>query len=159
VSNNPNSSTTASASGHSCFHPYDLSCDEKECLTPKNVAKISPAHIACAACLLTAVRIYLNSPPQSPKNWRQVNPNCNDYHSDPIEISSTFLLPDIADWWHRPEETHSMYANLSSVAHAIFSILPQGGGGEASVSYWRDVIESRQSKTTGETLWEEVVVR
>jgi len=101
----------------------------------------------------------LNSPPEAPKNWGQINPNLNDYHSDPMEISSTFWIPDITDWWRQQEETHSKYADLSNVARDIFSIIPHGVRVEASFSLGRDVIGWRQAKTTGETLCEKVVVR
>jgi hypothetical protein len=76
-----------------------------------------------------------------------------------MEISSTFWIPDITDWWRQPEETHSKYANLSIVTRDIFSIIPHGVGVEASFSLGQDVIGWRQSKTTGETLREKVVVR
>jgi hypothetical protein len=76
-----------------------------------------------------------------------------------MEISSTFWIPDITDWWRQQEETHSKYADLSNVARDIFSIIPHGVGVEASFSLGRDVIGWRQSKTTGETLREKVVVR
>jgi len=45
------------------------------------------------------------------------------------------------------------------VARDIFSIIPHGVGVEASFSLGRDVIGGRQSKTTGETLREKVIVR
>jgi len=45
------------------------------------------------------------------------------------------------------------------VARDIFSIIPHGVEVEASFSLCRDVIGWRQSKTTGETLHEKVVVR
>jgi len=54
---------------------------------------------------------------------------------------------------------HSEYADLSNVARDILSIIPHGVGVEASFSVGRDVIVWRKSKTTGETLWEKVVVR
>jgi len=54
---------------------------------------------------------------------------------------------------------HSKYANLSNVAHDIFSVIPHGGGVDTSFSPGQDVIGWRQSKTTGETLLEKVVVR
>jgi len=76
-----------------------------------------------------------------------------------MEISSTFWIPDITDWWHQHEETHSKYADLSNVACNISSIIPRGVGVEASFSLGRDVIGWRQSKTTGETLCNRVVVR
>ena len=101
----------------------------------------------------------MNSPPELPQNWGQISPNLNDYHSDPMEISNTFWLPDITDWWRQQVETHSKYADLSNVARDIFSIIPHSVGVEASFSLGRDVIEWRQSKTTGETLREQVVVR
>jgi hypothetical protein len=76
-----------------------------------------------------------------------------------MEISSTFCLPDITDWWHQQEEMHSKYTDLSNVAGDIVSILPDGVGVEASVSLRRDVFGWRQSKTTGVMLGEMVVVR
>jgi len=76
-----------------------------------------------------------------------------------MEISSTFWIPGITDWWREPEETHSKYADLSNVARDIFSIIPHGVGVDASFSVGRDVIGWRQLKTTGETLREKVVVR
>jgi hypothetical protein len=158
-SSNPFPSAKASGSCESSFDPYDLSSDDEEYLTPNNVAETTPGQSDRAARLLTAARLYLNSPPEAPKNWGQINPNLNDYHSDPMEISSTFWIQVITDWWRQQEETHSKYADLSSVARDIFSIIPHGVGVEASFSLGRDVIGWRQSKTTGETLREKVVVR
>jgi len=76
-----------------------------------------------------------------------------------MEISSTFWIPDILDWWRQLEETHSRYANPSNVLHDIFSIIPHGVGVEASFPLGREIIGWRQSKTTGGTLHEKVVVR
>jgi hypothetical protein len=55
---------------------------------------------------LTAARLYLNSPPKLPQNWGKINPNLNDYQSDPMEMSSTFWLLDITDWRREQEEAH-----------------------------------------------------
>jgi hypothetical protein len=123
------------------------------------VAETTPGQSDRAPRLLTAARLYLNSPPEAPKYWGQINPNLNDYHCNPKEISSTFWIPDITDWYRQQEEMHSKYAELSNVAREIFSIIPYGVGEEASFSLGRDVIGWRQSKTTGETLCEKVVVR
>jgi len=123
------------------------------------VAEATPGQSDHAACLLTATRLYLNSPPEAPKNWGQINPNLNDYHSNPMEISSTFWILDITNWWRQQEETHSKYADLSNVACDIFSIIPHGVRVEASFFLGRDVIGWRQSKTTHKTLREKVVVR
>jgi hypothetical protein len=101
----------------------------------------------------------LNSPPEAPKNWGQINPNFIDYRSDPMEISSTFWIPDITDMWRQQEEMHSKYADLANVASDIFSIIPHGVGVEASISFGQDDIGWRQSKTTAETLRNRVVVR
>jgi len=106
-----------------------------------------------------ASRLLFNSPPEAPKNWGQINPNLNDYHSDPMEISSTFWIPAITDWWRQQEETRSKYADLCNVARDIFSIIPYGVGVEVTFSLNQDVIGWRQSKTTGETLREIVIVR
>jgi len=126
---------------------------------PNDVADTTPGRSDRAARLLTAARLYLNSPPEAPKNWGQINTNLNDYHSDPMEISSTFWILDRTDWWRQQEETHSKYADLSNVARDIFSIIPHGVGVEASFSLGPGVIGWRQSKTTGETLCEKVIVR
>jgi len=141
------------------FDPYDLFSDDEEYLIPNNVAKMTSRRSDCAARLMTATRLYLHSPPEAPKNWGQINPNLNDYNSHQMEISSTFWIPDITDWWRQQVETHSTYADLSNVACNIFSIIPHGIGVGTSFLLWRDVITWRQSKTTGETLQEKVVVR
>jgi len=105
-SNNLLPSATASGSYQSSFDPYDLSSDDEEYLTPNNLAQTTPRQSDRTAHILTAARLYLNSPPEALKNWGQINPNLNDYHSDPMEISSTFWIPDITDWWRQQEETH-----------------------------------------------------
>ncbi|KAF8251989.1 hypothetical protein K440DRAFT_636172 [Wilcoxina mikolae CBS 423.85] len=76
-----------------------------------------------------------------------------------MEISSTFWIPDITDWWRQQKETHSKYTDLSNVARDIFSIIPHGLGVGASFSLGRDVIGCKQSKATGETIREKVVLR
>jgi len=76
-----------------------------------------------------------------------------------MEISSTFWIPGITDWWRQQEETHSQYSDLSDVARHILTILPHGVGVQSSFSLGRDVIGWRQSKDTGDTLREKVVVR
>jgi hypothetical protein len=124
-----------------------------------NGAKTTHRRSDRAACLLTAARLCLNSPPELPQNWGQINGNLNDYHCDPMEISSTFWLPDIINWWRQQDETHSKYTNQSNVARVIFSIASHGVRVDASFSLWRDVIGWRQSNTTGETIRETVVVR
>jgi len=83
------SSTIASRSGQSSYDPYDLSSDDEEYLMPNNVAEMIPGRSDCAAGLLTAARLNLNSPSELPQNCGQINPNVNDYHSDPIEIFRT----------------------------------------------------------------------
>jgi len=120
---------------------------------------MTPRRCNCAAHILTAARLDLNSPAGAPKNWRHINWNLTDYDSDPMEINSTFWLLDITNWWHQQEEMHSKYADLSNVACDIFPIIPHGVRVEDSFSLGCDVIDWRQSKTTGETLWEKVVVR
>jgi len=152
-------SATPSQSGQSSFDPYDLSSGDEEYLMPENLAEMTPGRSDRAPCLSHAASLYLNSPPESPKNWGWVNPNHDDYHFDQMEISSTFWTPDIAERWRQQEETRSKYADLSNVASDIFSIIPHGVGVEASFTLGRDIIGWRQSKTTGETLWEKVVVR
>jgi len=152
-------SAPASGSYQSSFDPSDLSSDDKENLTPSNVAETTPGRSDHTARLLTAARLYLNSPPEAPENWGQINPNLNDYHSNQTEIRRTFWIPDITDWWRQQEETHTKYTDLPNVVRDIFSIIPHGVGVEACFSFGRDVIGWRESKTTGEIVHEKVVVR
>jgi len=159
LNNNLTSFEMTSRSVQSSCDPYDFSSNDDEYLMPTNVAETTPGRSDRAVRSLTAVRLYLNSPPELPQNWGQIYPNLNDYHSDLMAISSTYWLPDITDWWRQQEETHSKYADLSNVARDVFSIIPHGVRVEASFSLARDVIGWRQSKTTGETLREKVVVR
>jgi len=126
---------------------------------PNTVDETTPGQSDRPARLLTAAKLYLNSPPELPENWGRINPNLDDYHSDPMKISSTFWLPDLTDWWWQQEETHSKYANLCNVVQDIFSIITHDVGVEASSSLGRDVIGWRQSKTTGKTLRQKVIVR
>jgi len=136
-----------------------LSSDDEEYLTPNNVAKTTLGRSDRAAHILAAASLDLNSLPEATKNWGQFIPNLNDYHSDPMEISSTFWLSDIPARWRQHQETRSKYADISNVARDKFSIIPHDVAVEASFSIGRDVIGWRQSKTTGGTLCEIVVVR
>jgi len=149
----------ASESCQSCFDLHDLSNDNEEYLKPNNVAEKTPGWSDPAAHLLTAARLYLNSLSEAPKNWGHINPNLNDYHSDPMGSSSTFWIPDITNWWSQPEKTHSKYTNLSNVARDIISIIPHGVRVGTRFSLCRNVIGWRKSTTTGETLREKVIVR
>jgi hypothetical protein len=126
---------------------------------PNKVAEMTPGCSDRAGRSLTALRLYLNSPSGFQQKWGQINPNLNDYHSDPLEICSTFRLPDITNWWRQHDETRSKYPNLSNVACDIFSIIPHSVGVEASYYLGRDVIGWRQSRTTRKALYEKVVVR
>jgi len=90
-------SATASGSCQSSFDPYDISTDDEEYIMSNNVVETTPGRSDRAALLSTTARLNLNSPPEAPKNWGQINPNLNDYHSDPMEISSTLWLPYITD--------------------------------------------------------------
>jgi hypothetical protein len=89
----------------------------------------------------------------------QIHPNLNDYHSNPMEISSTLWIPDITDRWCQLEETHSKYADLSNVARDIYCIILHGVGVEASFSLRQAGYAWRQSKTTGEILREKFIIR
>jgi len=99
-------SATASALYQSSSDPYDLPSNNEEYLTPNTVDEPTLGRTYRAPYLLTATRLYLNSSPEAPKNWGQINPNLNYYHSDPLEIISTFWIPDITEWWPQQEETH-----------------------------------------------------
>ena len=157
--NNSSLSAMASRSVQPSYDPYDLPSDDDEYLMPNNVTETTPGQCNRAAHSLTPARVYLISHPELPKNWGQINPNLNDYHSGQMGISGTFWLPDITEWWRQQEEMNSKYADLANMALDIFSIKPHSVGVKASVSLGRDVIGWRQSKTTGKTLREKLVVR
>jgi len=91
-------SATTSGSGQSSFDPNDMFSDDEEYSMPNNVAETTPGRIDRAACWLNTSRLYSNSPPGAPENSGQMNLNHNDYHFNPMEISSTFWIPDITDW-------------------------------------------------------------
>jgi len=157
--NNLGSSRMASRSSQSSYDPYDLTRDVEEYLMPNNVAETTPGQSDRAAHLLLTARLHLNSPPELPQNRGHINLNLHDYHSDPILISSTFWLPDITHWWRQQEEMHSKYADLCKVACDILLVILHDVRVEASLSLAQGVVRRRQSKTTGESLREKVVVR
>jgi len=68
----------ASRSGQSSSDLYDFSGDDEEYVMPNHVAEMTPRRSDCAARLLTATTLYLNSPPKVPQNWGQIDPNFND---------------------------------------------------------------------------------
>jgi hypothetical protein len=76
-----------------------------------------------------------------------------------MEISRTFWLLDITNWWWQQDAMHLKYADLSNVVCDIISIIPYGVGVEARFSLVQDVIGWKQSNTTGETPRKKVVVR
>jgi len=135
----------ASRSGESSYDPYDLSNDDEEYIMPNYVAEMTPGRSDCAALVSTTSRLDLNSPPDLPQNWGQINPDLNDYHSDPMKIISTFWLQDITNWWREQEETHWKYADLSNVACHIVSIIPHSVRLEGSSALGWDEIGWRQS--------------
>jgi len=123
------------------------------------VAPATPARSDCAARLLAATRLYLTSPPEASKNWLHNNPNLNDYHPYPMEISSTSWICTINYWWRQQEESHWKYADLSNLVHDIVSIIWRGLEVEASFSLGHRVVGWSQSITKGKTLRENVILR
>jgi len=71
-----------------------------------------------------------------------------------MEISSTFWILDITDWWRQQEEIHSKYIDFSNVACDILSIIAHGVGVEASCSLGKIVIGWRLVKNHRRTLHE-----
>ena len=115
-------SATASGFVKSLFDPYDLSSDDEECLTLESGAETTPRRSERAARLLTAARLYLNSPPDLPNNWGQVNPNLNDNHSYPMEIGSTFWLLDITNCG-ASKRIYCQSTPISPMWHPTYSLL------------------------------------
>jgi hypothetical protein len=88
-------------SGQSSFKSYYLSSDDEEYWTHNIVAAMTSEWHNDTPCGLTATRLCLNSLPEAVNNWVQVIPNVDNYHSDPMEISSTLWILDITNWWPR----------------------------------------------------------
>jgi len=85
--------------------------------------KWHPRDASAFSHLLTAARLYFNSMPELPQHWGQINPNHNDYHSYPTQISSTVSIQNITVWWRQQEGMNPTYANLSNMARDISSII------------------------------------
>jgi len=147
------------SSCQSSFDIYDVSSNNEEYLITNKVPEITPGRSNRLGHRLTTAWLYLNLPPDAPKTLGQINPNLNNHHPNPMEISTTFWLPDITDRWCQQEETESNYVDLSNVVCGIFCIISDGIRLEASLSIGRDVIGWRQSKTTGATFRKKVIVR
>ena len=92
------SSSMASISGQSLYDPYQLPSNDEEYLIPETVAETTASQSNRVACLLTAARLHLNSPPELPWSRGPIDSNLNDYHSNPRQLISTFWIPDITDW-------------------------------------------------------------
>jgi hypothetical protein len=92
-------SAIATGSYQPSFDPYDLFSDDDEYFLRNDLAVTTSRRSDHAVYLLSSTRLFLNSPSEVPTNWGQINPNLNDYHSDPMEISSTFWIVDITDLW------------------------------------------------------------
>lgn len=91
-------SATAPEPRQSSFDHCDMSSDDEEYLTCKPVAKITPRQTDHTVHLPPAGRLYFISPHEQQQNWGQVDPDVNNYHSDPMAISNTCWLLDVTDW-------------------------------------------------------------
>jgi hypothetical protein len=153
--------TSGSVHADSSVSPYDISDDSNDGYYSQSQSGLqaTPGRSDRAASLITAVRLYLNSPPENLASWGELRPTSSDYLADPLSLSATFWRPDVAAWWKEQEETYSKYADLTNVARDIFSIIHHGIGVESSCSLGRDVIGWRQTRKTGDSLREQVVVR
>jgi len=140
LSDNLFPSAMTSGSGRFSSDPCDLSSINEEYLDLQHVAGIAPGLNNCTACILTASRSYLYSPPESPKNWGQVDHTLSDYHSDTLEMRITFWIPDITNCWRQPGKVYSKYVNLCNVPCDRFSIIPHAISLEVSYSIGQDVI-------------------
>jgi len=121
-------SSIASVCGISSFDIYDILSDDAENSLPNNVAQTIPGQSYRAACLMTAATLHLNLLPEARKYGAQIDPSLNDYHADPMHISSSFGRPVITNWQRQQEETQWMYVDHPIMACNIFSIVPHTVG-------------------------------
>jgi len=70
--NNLFSPLIASGSSQSSYDLYDLSDSDEKYLIHKNGARTTACQTKYTARLLTAARLYLNSPPELTQNWAQI---------------------------------------------------------------------------------------
>jgi len=77
-------------SGWSSFDPYEFCSNDEDDYTPNIVADTTPGRSDHASHILTAAQLYFNSPPESPKNWWENNPNFNNYHSNEYRLAVHF---------------------------------------------------------------------
>jgi len=70
--NNLSFSALASRSGRSSYNPYDLFSDDEAYLMRNEGAEMTAGRSDCAARVLTAARLYLNSPPELPQYWGKI---------------------------------------------------------------------------------------
>jgi hypothetical protein len=87
----------ASESEQLVIDQYDFSSDDEEYLIFDNVVETSTKQKEHTALYLTAARNYLNSPCKAAMIRGQINTTLNNVHSDAMEISITFWIPDITD--------------------------------------------------------------
>jgi hypothetical protein len=118
------------------------------------VADTTPRQSDCTVHVLTAARLYLNSPPEAPKRWGKTNPSLNNYRPNLMEICCRFRIPDLTNRWHQQEDTQPKYTDLSNAARDMFSIVLHGVAVEPGCSLGQDVSSWTRSKTTSDTLWE-----
>jgi ankyrin repeat protein len=137
LNNNFSSLEMASRYGQYSYNLYDLSSGEDQYLMPTNVAETTPVRSNCAAGLLIAARLYLNSPPELAQNCGQINPNPNDYDSDLMEISSSFgYLISLPGGNSKKKRTQSTLISPMRNAKYCVSYL--------TVSVWRLVFPFRE---------------
>jgi len=118
---------------------------------PKTVARMTPRWRDYAACILTAPRLYLNSPGQSSMNWVQDNPNLNDEDWDPMQLVVHFGSRRSPTGPVNNSNHSQSTAILSTVACDIFPTIQPGVGVTASFPLVQDMIRWRQSNITGVT--------
>ena len=149
---NLSTSVTVAGSSQSCFDPSDLSRDDAKYIAPEYVAETTPGWTDCVARLLAAAWSNLNSPPENPKDWGQVNHNLDNYHSEPIGSSRTVSIPGITNWCHQHDKMHWRYTDLSNVERNIFYIIPHSVVVEAISSLGWDIIQCRPTQIPGRML-------
>jgi len=72
----------------------------------KDMRKMTPEPSDHIVYFLRAGMLYLNSQPESQKNWGQVDVHPNDDYSDPMHMSSEFWKLYIIEWWCQQEDIY-----------------------------------------------------
>lgn len=122
------------------------------------MAEMTLGRCICATHLLSATSLYLHSPLELPRNWRQITKIYNYYHSECIEISRVISILDIPYWQCQWVKMQTQFGDVSNLAQDMFSPTTFDIGREADLSLAWEFIGWWLWTTTADTFCYTVMV-